>query len=66
MSTRDFMSWNELDVDYQRLCKFACKYGFCPPDICGEPVVDAWDDGSVDSVDRPTGGLWDKETGGNV
>lgn len=61
MSSQDFMAYNEFDVDYQRLCKFACKYGFCPKETCGEPVVDEWEDGSVDSDDRPTGGLWDKE-----
>jgi len=58
-STGDFEAWDEFDVDLQRLCKFACKYGFCPADSCTTPVVDEWEDDSVDSS-KPTGGLWDK------
>jgi hypothetical protein len=33
-----------------------------PPDTCGTPVVEDWDDGSVDSTDHPSGGLWDKDS----
>ena len=43
------MAHDELDVDLQRLYKFRCKYGYCPPLVCGVRPVDEWEDGSVDS-----------------
>lgn len=55
VSSEEFQAWDTANVDLQQLCKFACKHGFCPQDTCGLPVVDEWDDGSVDS-----GGLFDK------
>ncbi|KAK4233824.1 hypothetical protein C8A03DRAFT_47714 [Achaetomium macrosporum] len=59
VSNQDFMAWDELNVDLQRLGKFACKYGYCPPDSCTTPVVDEYEDGSVDSsVDL--GGMMDR------
>ena len=61
VSNQEFISWDEFNVDFNRLCKITCKYGYCPEDTCGLPVVDEWDDGSVDPEDQPTGGLWDKE-----
>ncbi|KAJ6438065.1 Kinesin light chain 1 [Purpureocillium lavendulum] len=27
-------AWDEVNLDLNRLCKFACKYGYCPMDIC--------------------------------
>jgi hypothetical protein len=48
VGAEEFISWDEFDVDLMQLCKFSCKYGFCPEHTCGVPVVDEWDDGSVD------------------
>ncbi|KAH6851101.1 glycoside hydrolase family 18 protein [Chaetomium sp. MPI-CAGE-AT-0009] len=60
VSTQDFMAWDELNVDLQRLCKLACKYGFCPPGSCTTPVVDEYEDGSVDSG-LSLGGIADRD-----
>lgn len=60
MSEQNFVAWDDFDVDYQRLCEFACKYGFCPPDTCGLQVVDEWDDGSVDSDGGYADGIQNK------
>lgn len=30
----EIIGWDALDVDLNRLCKFACKYGYCPGDVC--------------------------------
>jgi hypothetical protein len=43
----DIIAWDELDVDLNRLCKFACKHGYCPDDVCGHPIVDPDEDGVV-------------------
>ncbi|KAK4119786.1 glycoside hydrolase family 18 protein [Parathielavia appendiculata] len=41
VSTADFIAWDD-SVDYQRHCKFACKYGFCPPDTCTTSTCHLW------------------------
>ncbi|KAL2130078.1 hypothetical protein VTI74DRAFT_6916 [Chaetomium olivicolor] len=65
VSTQDFMAGDEMNVDLQRLCKFACKYGYCPPDSCTTPVVDEYEDGSVDSS-IGLGGIMDRDKYNNL
>jgi hypothetical protein len=51
VKTGDFTAsssdWREY-MDYNRLCEFACRHGFCPKDTCEERDVDAdWEDQAV-------------------
>ncbi|KAK4118928.1 carbohydrate-binding module family 24 protein [Parathielavia appendiculata] len=59
VSTGDFVAWDDFNADMNRLCKFACKYGFCPPKSCTTPVVDEYDDGTVDPTNL--GGIMDRD-----
>ncbi|KAJ8121377.1 hypothetical protein ONZ43_g2151 [Nemania bipapillata] len=52
------IAWDELDVDLNRLCKFACQYGYCPQDICTTPVIDADQDGIVEVGNDPDNPNW--------
>jgi hypothetical protein len=61
VNNQEYLAWDEFDLDMQQLCKFSCQRGFCPADSCTVPVIDEWEDGTVDSIDQPSGGLWDKD-----
>jgi hypothetical protein len=40
----DMIAWDDYDVDLNRLCKFACKYNYCPEDVCKAPDRDENED----------------------
>ncbi|KAH7013067.1 hypothetical protein EDB80DRAFT_680131 [Ilyonectria destructans] len=44
-------SLRPLDVDLNRLCKFGCKYGYCPDDVCTSVAADSAT--SSDDDDEP-------------
>jgi hypothetical protein len=53
------IAWDEDDVVVHRLCRFACKYGYCPDTVCTTPAVDKGDgvvtsDQGVDMYDIRT------------
>lgn len=48
VDTGEFIAWDVFDVDLNRLCKFACKYGFCPDDVCTRPVIDEFEDPTLE------------------
>ncbi|KAK3986114.1 hypothetical protein QBC44DRAFT_373421 [Cladorrhinum sp. PSN332] len=45
-------SWDDSDVELTRLCRFSCRYGHCPEDICTQPPRE--DDGNQDDTDMIT------------
>jgi hypothetical protein len=42
------ITWDEEDVVLHRLCRFTCRYGYCPTSVCTTPYVSR-DDGVVTS-----------------
>ncbi|EAQ89742.1 hypothetical protein CHGG_06361 [Chaetomium globosum CBS 148.51] len=36
----NIIAWDDEDVELNQLCKFGCKYGVCPGDVCTTPIVD--------------------------
>ncbi|KAK4156324.1 hypothetical protein C8A00DRAFT_41196 [Chaetomidium leptoderma] len=57
INVTNIIAWDEDDVDLHRLCRFACKYGYCPDSVCTTPWVDpdagvvTSDESSVDAYD---------------
>jgi hypothetical protein len=43
----NIIAWDEDDVELNQLCKFGCKYSYCPSSACTTPIVD------VDTGDDP-------------
>lgn len=37
LNVANIIAWDEEDVDLNRLCRFACKYGYCPSSVCTSP-----------------------------
>ncbi|KAH7109174.1 hypothetical protein B0J13DRAFT_591286 [Dactylonectria estremocensis] len=37
----DVIAYDPLDADLNRLCKFACKYGYCLDDVCTTVAADS-------------------------
>ncbi|KAM5349053.1 hypothetical protein ACJ41O_008876 [Fusarium nematophilum] len=53
-------SEDPADVDLNRLCRFACKYGYCPDDVCTtEPVEEPQYYEEVEDDDPNSGDLSD-------
>ncbi|EXL70032.1 hypothetical protein FOPG_14107 [Fusarium oxysporum f. sp. conglutinans race 2 54008] len=46
------MSHDLVSVDMNRLCKFACKYGYCPEDVCTRAAVGYNGDNEEDDDDN--------------
>jgi hypothetical protein len=47
MNLSNIIAWDEDDVELNQLCRFGCKYGYCPGTVCTTPIVD------LDAGDRP-------------
>ncbi|KAI3537510.1 hypothetical protein CSPX01_10098 [Colletotrichum filicis] len=45
----DVVAWDDTNTDLNILCKFACKYGHCPQDICTSRI-DGPDTSDIDIV----------------
>ncbi|KAF3802950.1 Killer toxin subunits alpha/beta [Colletotrichum gloeosporioides] len=43
----DIIAWNEVDIDLNRLCRFACSHGYCPYEVCATAVVDKDEDDGI-------------------
>jgi hypothetical protein len=60
INVTNIIAWDEDNVVAHRLCRFACKYGYCPDTVCTTPSVDpdngvvTSDQGGVDPYDVRT------------
>lgn len=48
------IAWNEQGIDINKMCKFACTYGYCPDDVCTTPLETMVDDDSDDTPPTPS------------
>lgn len=48
------IAWNEQRIDINKMCKFACTYGYCPDDVCTTPLETMVDDDSDDTPPTPS------------
>ncbi|GAB1317774.1 chitinase [Madurella fahalii] len=61
INVTNIIAWDEDDVDIHRLCRFACKYGYCPDTVCTMRPVSR-DDGVVTS-DQSSVDMYDVRNG---
>ncbi|ERT01646.1 hypothetical protein HMPREF1624_02898 [Sporothrix schenckii ATCC 58251] len=43
------IAWNEQGIDINKMCKFACTYGYCPDDVCTTPLETMVEDDTDDT-----------------
>ncbi len=55
INVTNIIAWDEEDVDLHRLCRFACKYGYCPGEVCTTPYK--WVDPDAGVVTSDQGGV---------
>jgi hypothetical protein len=44
INVTNIVAWDESDVVAHQLCRFACKYGYCPDTVCTTPKAGRDDD----------------------
>ncbi|WQF85543.1 hypothetical protein CDEST_10557 [Colletotrichum destructivum] len=49
----DVVAWDDTNIDLDILCRFACKYGHCPEDVCTKRIIGPDMSGPPSELDYP-------------